>query len=73
MRLNGRLLRVKAYLSEIKMLNVLTPILCFLDPRLPVPPLSFIAILQKPSLALAQEPVSSREMIAGGAAQAVRQ
>jgi len=57
--LNGRLLRRKSFsLSQIKLLNVLTPTLRFLDPWLPLPPLSLIAVLQKPA-AIRNETTSS--------------
>src|SRR5208282_5507024 len=46
--LNGRVLRRKTFgLGQIRMLNVLTPVFRFLDPWLPLPPLSIIAILRK--------------------------
>jgi glycosyltransferase involved in cell wall biosynthesis len=46
--LNGRILRKKTFgLGQIKMLNILTPIFRLLDPWLPLPPLSIIAILRK--------------------------
>jgi SAM-dependent methyltransferase len=46
--LNGRILRrTKFGLGQIKLLNVLTPLFRLLDPWLPLPPLSLIAILRK--------------------------
>ena len=46
--LNGRVLRRKTFgLWQIKMLNLLTPILRRLDRWIPLPPLSLIAILEK--------------------------
>jgi glycosyltransferase involved in cell wall biosynthesis len=47
--LNGRLLRRTTFdLSQIKMLNVLTPIFRLVDRWLPLPPLSLIAVLSNP-------------------------
>ena len=44
--LNGRLLRRRTIgLLQVKLLNVLTPLLRVLDPVLPLPPLSLIAVL----------------------------
>ena len=46
--LNGRILRRKTFgLGQIKLLNALTPIFRLLDPWLPLPPLSLIAVLRK--------------------------
>jgi SAM-dependent methyltransferase len=46
--LNGRVLRRRTFgLGQIKLLNVLTPLFRLLDPWLPLPPLSLIAILRK--------------------------
>lgn len=46
--LNGRLLRKKSFgLGQVRLLNLLTPIFRILDPWLPLPPLSIIAILRK--------------------------
>lgn len=46
--LNARILRKKTFaLGQIRMLNVLTPIFRLVDPVLPFPPLSLIAILRK--------------------------
>lgn len=46
--LNGRILRRKTFgLMQIRMLNMLTPLFRLLDPWLPLPPLSLIAILRK--------------------------
>jgi len=45
---NGRILRRKTFgLGQIRMLNVLTPLFRLVDSWLPLPPLSFIAILRK--------------------------
>jgi hypothetical protein len=54
--LNGRLLRRKTFgLWQIKMLNVLTPMVRVIDRFLPLPPLSIIAILRKPPVGAAKE------------------
>jgi glycosyltransferase involved in cell wall biosynthesis/phospholipid N-methyltransferase len=46
--LNGRVLRRKTFgLGQIRMLNMLTPIFRLIDPWLPLPPLSIIAVLRK--------------------------
>jgi SAM-dependent methyltransferase len=46
--LNGRVLRKKTFdLGQIRMLNILTPLFRLLEPVLPLPPLSLIAILRK--------------------------
>jgi glycosyltransferase involved in cell wall biosynthesis len=46
--LNGRLLRRRTFgLGQIRLLNLMTPIFRLLDPVLPLPPLSIIAILRK--------------------------
>jgi len=46
--LNGRVLHRKTFgLGQIRILNILTPLFRLLDPWLPLPPLSFIAILRK--------------------------
>lgn len=46
--LNGKVLRRKTFnLAQIKLLNVLVPLFRLLDPWLPLPPLSLIAILEK--------------------------
>jgi|HubBroStandDraft_6_1064221.scaffolds.fasta_scaffold00646_9 glycosyltransferase involved in cell wall biosynthesis len=46
--LNGRILHRKTFgLGQIRLLNVMTPIFRLLDPILPLPPLSIIAILKK--------------------------
>jgi glycosyltransferase involved in cell wall biosynthesis len=45
--LNGRILHRKTFgLGQIRVLNFLTPIFRLLDPWLPLPPLSFIAVLR---------------------------
>jgi len=47
--LNGRILRRKTFgLGQIRMLNALTPLFRVMDAWLPLPSLSFIAILWKP-------------------------
>ncbi|HTR47777.1 MAG TPA: bifunctional glycosyltransferase/class I SAM-dependent methyltransferase [Verrucomicrobiae bacterium] len=46
--LNGRILRRKTFgLGQIRMLNMLTPLFRLVDAWLPLPPLSYIAILRK--------------------------
>ncbi len=46
--LNGRVLHKKTFaLGQIRILNFLTPLFRLLDPLLPLPPLSLIAILRK--------------------------
>jgi SAM-dependent methyltransferase len=46
--LNGKILRRRTFgLAQIRLLNVLTPIFRRIDPWLPLPPLSIIAILRK--------------------------
>jgi glycosyltransferase involved in cell wall biosynthesis len=58
--LNGRLLRRKTFgLWQIKMLNVLTPLVRVIDRFLPFPPLSIIAVLRKAPLELDKEPTNS--------------
>jgi SAM-dependent methyltransferase len=48
--LNGKVLRRKTFgLGQVRLLNVLTPIFRLIDPWLPLPPLSLIAILRKPN------------------------
>ncbi len=48
--LNGKLLRRKSFgLMQIKFLNLIVPLLRRLDAWLPLPPLSLIAILEKPA------------------------
>jgi len=50
--LNGRILRRRTFaLGQIRMLNLLTPIFRIVDPVLPFPPLSLIAILRKETTA----------------------
>lgn len=59
--LNGRVLRRKTFgLWQIKMLNVLTPLVRLMDRFLPLPALSIIAILRRPPLS-ASEPASRPE------------
>jgi glycosyltransferase involved in cell wall biosynthesis len=46
--LNGRILRKKTFaLGQIRILNFLTPLFRMLDPVMPLPPLSLIAVLHK--------------------------
>jgi len=46
--LNGRVLRRKTFgLGQIRLLNILTPLFRLVDAWVPLPPLSFIAILRK--------------------------
>jgi glycosyltransferase involved in cell wall biosynthesis len=46
--LNGRLLRRRTFgLLQIKALNLLTPLMRVLDPLLPLPPLSLIAVVRR--------------------------
>jgi glycosyltransferase involved in cell wall biosynthesis len=48
--LNGRILKRKTFgMSQIRMLNILTPLFRLVDGWLPLPPLSIIAILRKDS------------------------
>ena len=52
--LNGRILRKKTFdLGQIRMLNILTPLFRLLEPVLPTPSLSLIAILRKKEKAAA--------------------
>jgi SAM-dependent methyltransferase len=52
--LNGRVLKRKTFgLNQIRLLNFLTPLFRKVDSILPFPPLSIIAVLGKPSGALA--------------------
>jgi SAM-dependent methyltransferase len=47
--LNGKFLQRKTFgLGQIRFLNLMTPIFRLIDPWLPLPPLSIIAILRKP-------------------------
>jgi glycosyltransferase involved in cell wall biosynthesis len=53
--LNGKILRRKTFgLAQIRVLNLLTPLFRVLDPWLPLPPLSLIAIFRKEDSAAAQ-------------------
>jgi hypothetical protein len=46
--LNGKILRRRTFgLAQIRILNLLTPLFRVLDPWLPLPPLSLIAIFRK--------------------------
>ena len=58
--LNGRVLRRKTFgLWQIKMLNVLMPLIRAIDGFLPLPPLSIIAVLRKPPSQPAREAANS--------------
>jgi len=58
--LNGRILRRKTFgLGQIRMLNILTPLFRLLDPWLPLPPLSIIAILRKTEDTIASSAASA--------------
>jgi glycosyltransferase involved in cell wall biosynthesis/phospholipid N-methyltransferase len=61
--LNGRLLRRRTFgLWQIKALNVMTPVFRTIDKVLPLPPLSLIAIIRKPTeagLSHSQPPISA--------------
>ncbi len=58
--LNARLLRRRTFgLWQIKFLNLLTPLFRVLDDFLPLPPLSLIAVLNKPGYEMAEMPVRS--------------
>jgi glycosyltransferase involved in cell wall biosynthesis len=67
--LNGKILRRRTFgLAQIRLLNLLTPLFRVLDPWLPLPPLSLIAIFRKedgssaqPGLANAGAPDAHRE------------
>lgn len=57
--INGRLLRRKRFgLAQIKLLNLLVPLLRWIDRWLPLPPLSLIAIFRKPSAAAQPVPTT---------------
>jgi glycosyltransferase involved in cell wall biosynthesis/phospholipid N-methyltransferase len=46
--LNGKILRRRTFgLAQIRLLNLLTPLFRILDPWIPLPPLSIIAVLRK--------------------------
>ncbi len=50
--LNGRIMRRRSVgLLQIKLLGLLTPILRAVDRIVPIPPLSLIAVLRRPSSA----------------------
>jgi glycosyltransferase involved in cell wall biosynthesis/phospholipid N-methyltransferase len=58
--INGKLLRRRSFgFVQIKLLNLLTPLFRVLDKFLPLPPLSLIAVLSKPSLEEVEMPVDS--------------
>jgi hypothetical protein len=53
--LNGKILRRTTFgLAQIRLLNLLTPLFRVLDPWLPLPPLSLIAIFRKEDSSAAQ-------------------
>jgi hypothetical protein len=53
--LNGQLLRRREFgLGQVKILNVLTPVFRRIDGLLPLPPLSLVAVLERPG----EEPVT---------------
>jgi hypothetical protein len=67
--LNGRVLRRRTFgLSQIEILNVMTPIFRAIDKLLPLPPLSLIAVIKKN---LSAEPPSA--LFAPGLDSAVSQ
>jgi hypothetical protein len=46
--LNGKLMKRRTFgMGQIRLLNALTPLFRLIDPWLPLPPLSIIAILRK--------------------------
>ena len=58
--LNARLFRRRTFAFwQIKLLNLLTPLFRLFDNFLPLPPLSFIAVLSKPVYEMAETPVRS--------------
>jgi len=68
--LNGKLLRRRTFgLWQIKLLNLLTPLLRIVDPWLPLPSLSLIAVFRKPAAVAedaAEIPLGTpRETLAG--------
>jgi glycosyltransferase involved in cell wall biosynthesis len=66
--LNGRLLRRKTFgLWQIKMLNVLTPLVRVIDSFLPFPPLSIIAVLRKAPSELAEVSPRPESFLQGAA------
>jgi glycosyltransferase involved in cell wall biosynthesis len=61
--LNGQVLRRKTFgLGQIRLLNFLTPFFRVIDPWLPLPPLSLIAIFRKVN-GLAPEPPADRQSV----------
>jgi len=61
--LNSRVLRKKTFaLGQILMLNFLTPIFRIVDPVLPFPPLSLIAILRKEASAVRAESAATAHL-----------
>jgi hypothetical protein len=58
--INGKLLRRHSFgFLQVKLLNLLTPLFRVLDKFLPLPPLSLIAVLSKPSLEVVEMPGDS--------------
>jgi len=56
---NGKLMRRRSFgLFQMKMVNLLTPVFRLVDPWLPLPPLSLIAIMQRP----VEAPAGSRSL-----------
>jgi len=46
--LNGKLMKRRTFgMAQIRLLNALTPLFRLIDPWLPLPPLSIIAVLRK--------------------------
>ena len=71
--LNGRILRRKKFgLAQIRMLNALTPLFRLLDPWLPLPPLSIIAILRKEKKEEQVSPANSAATANSGANAAMQ-
>jgi len=61
--LNGKILRRRVFgLFQVWMLDVLTPVLRVVDPILPFPPLSLIAILRKSGINPASATVDDRNV-----------
>jgi glycosyltransferase involved in cell wall biosynthesis len=61
--LNGKILRRKTFgMAQIRLLNLLTPIFRRVDPFVPLPPLSIIAIFRKVEIAASSETANKIEM-----------
>jgi glycosyltransferase involved in cell wall biosynthesis/phospholipid N-methyltransferase len=59
--LNGQILRRKTFgLGQVRLLNLLTPIFRLVDPWLPLPPLSLVAILKKQANQAAKFPLGAQ-------------